>query len=1042
MQDVARVVAVLVTHGGVTDLPDALAALAAQTHPRLEALAVDNASTDGTRTRLAELLGPDRVVAADVDLGFSGGVALALDALAARDARDGVDPDEAARDLVLLLHDDLVLAPDAVERLAAALEADPRLAIVGPKLRWRDEPDRLQAVGATIDPTGRVDDGLDPDERDQGQHDERSRVLFVGTPGMLVRRRVLAELGGFDPRTHAFREDLDLCWRAALAGHDVEVVPSAVGLHGALGAEHLRGGSIAELGPRFLAERNTIAALIVNYGPARLAVVLPLAAAVGVAKTLGFLLTRRLGDARDTLAAWGWNVLELPGTLRRRRRVQRGRRRTDAELAPLFGRVTPRVRAYVEALADRLAGDVPLPGEEMPIEGDPADAGGEVGRSGAATLRRLRRTVAAAPARAVGLPLALLLLVGLRGAILPGGLLGGDLVPLPDGDGLIARHLASWHDTGMTLSALDPSPVQAVVGLLQWLLPGPDGLVPRALLLLPPFLAWALALRVVAGRVRGTVARVGLASLYVASPPALAVLREGDLQGAAVLVLAPLLVLLLRPALDPTTAVVAVWRRLAAGVLVAAVLVAAAPPLVVLLPVLAAAGIAHALVVVPAGRWRRTLALRCALLGAAPLVLLGPWLRTLPGALADAVGTAPRVRGGHPMAWLALVPGGGDAVAGGPVALVLGVALLVAALLGALLGVTAAPRSTSVLTAIVLVAPVVAWALDRAAWDVRPSLLLVPATGAALLLAGSATVHLPEVLSGHAFGWRQVSAAALTAVVAVAGSAGPVRHALAGAPALTREPVVPVYVATLGPMPPARVLVVGATPSGTAWEVVPAGGPTLAALGTRHDPATTALVADAVADVLAASDPRAAARLGRLGIGAVVVPAGREHPDLDAALRAQVDLDPLPSIGGRVARVVGAVPLAAIATATGSTDRLPDPTTPPRLLAEALVAERAGLLRGTSGPGGDLLVAVPVAAGAVVRIDGAVRPVLADDELLRVPDVPDGADVEVRLPDLPVRRAWLLVQGFALLAVVSLGARPPRAVVRAAVRRGDAAVAP
>ena len=1039
MQDVPRVVAVLVTHGGAPELPAAVAALAAQTHPRLEPVAVDNASTDGTRVRLAELLGPDRVVVADTDLGFAGGVALGLDAVAARDAREGVGPDEVDRDLVLLLHDDLVLAPDAVEHLVAALEADPRVAVVGPKLRWADPPDRLQAVGATIDLTGRVDDGLDPDERDQGQHDDRSRVLFVGTPGMLVRRRVLSELGGLDARTHAFREDLDLCWRAALRGHDVEVVPAAVGAHGALGAEHLRSGSIAELGPRFLAERNTLAALLVNYGAPRLAAVLPVAVVVGVAKTLGFLLARRLGDARDTLAAWAWNVAHLPGTLRRRRHVQRGRRRTDAELAPLFGRITPRLRAYLEALADRLAGDVPLPGEEAtgrptrPASGD-AEAATEPRRG------RVRRLVVGAPARAVGLPTALLLLLGLRGAVLPGGVLrGGDLVPLPAGDGLIARHLAAWHDTGMTLTALDPSPVQLVVGLLQTLLPGPDGLVLRVLLLLPLLLAWVLALRASAGVTRRPAVRVALASLYVASPPALAAVRTGDLQGLAVLALAPLLVVLLRTVLDPEAGVVAVWRRLATAAVATAVLVAAVPALAPLVPLLVVAGVGHALVAVPRGRWRRTLAVRSLLLGLLPAVLLGPWLVALPDVLLGLTTAAPAVRGGHPLAWLALVPGGGDPVATGPLALTAGTALLLAAGLGAVLRVAVAPRSTVAMTLVVVGAPTLAWTLDRLGWDVRPTPLLLPAAGAALLLAGAATTLLPEVLRGHPFGWRQLASGGLAAVLAVSAAGGLLGHALLGAPALARDPAVPAYVATLGPVAPARVLVLGAAPDGVLWEVVPAAGPDLAALGTRHDPTTAGLVAAAVDDVLAGTDPRAAGRLGRLGIGAVVVPAGRDSAALDAALRAQVDLDPLPSLEGRVARVVGAVPLAGVATAVASTDRVPDPTTPPRRLATVLERAGADTLRGPTGPGGDLLVAVPARAGAEVRVAGVPRPVLDDDGLVRVAGLPADAEVEVRLPARPDRRTWLLAQGFALLAVVSLGTRPPRIAVRASERRRVAA---
>ena len=44
---------------------------------------------------------------------------------------------------------------------------------------------------------------------------------------MLVRRDVFDALGGFEPAFAPHAEDVDLCWRAHLAGHRVVVVPQA-----------------------------------------------------------------------------------------------------------------------------------------------------------------------------------------------------------------------------------------------------------------------------------------------------------------------------------------------------------------------------------------------------------------------------------------------------------------------------------------------------------------------------------------------------------------------------------------------------------------------------------------------------------------------------------------------------------------------------------------------------------------------------------------------------------------------------------------------
>ncbi len=1028
LQSGPRVVALLVTRDGSELLRRCLSALAAQTYPHLELLAVDNASTDGAQALLVDLLGPDRVLLSDQDLGIAAAIDLALDALMARDLASATPARD--DDLLLLVHDDLELEPDAVAELVAALVADERLAIVGPKLRWLDEPDRLQSVGATIDLTGRVDDGLDPGELDQGQHDERDRVLFVSTAGMLVRRQVFDELGRFDRRTHAFRDDLDLCWRAAIMGHDVEVVTSAIGRHARRSAEHLHPGRVAELGPRFLAERNTLAALLKNYGPERLVVVLPLAAIVGAAKVIGFLVTRRVADARHTIAAWGWNIVHLRGTLRARRRVQRARRRSDRELAVLFGRITPRLRAYLEAMADRLTGDAPLPGEDVePTQGIMAELAEPFEQRG--VLTRIRAASTAAPGRTIGLPAILLLLLGLRSALLPGPLRGGDLAPFPDGPGLIARYAAAWQDSGATLSGLDPSPAMLIPGLVQLLAPG-DGLALRGLLVLPLLLAWVLAVRALAPLVRSGVPRVVLATLYVSAPPVLVALSSGDLTTLVVLPVLPALALALRVVLDEQSDVEQVWRRLALGVLLLAVLVAFEPAVALLLPLALLAGVAHALVVVPAGRWRWTLVVRLTLLALLPLGLLGSWLLSLPDILTALPGGSVAPVGGQAWTWVTLDPTG--RILG-----ISGAGILLAGLLAAAMTSRTSPRATSMALLAGLGLPLLAFALDQLAWDVRSGVLLVGAAFALIMLAGSGWTRAPEVLVGHAFGWRQVGLALSVGAVLAIGAAGLLDHVVRGTPGLVREPAVPVYLAGLGPVAPQRVLIVGHTAAGIAWDVVRVEGPDLGALGVRHDPLAFALIEDAVDDLLAGRDPRAAGRLGRLGIGVVLVPEGFEHPDLDDVLRSQIDLDPLPSLTGRVARVGGAIPGAAIVTGSASGDRVPDPTTPPRTVISALVDVSPGRFEGSSGTGGDLIAAVPFGGTWTVLVDGRRFPQLTDDGLVRARDIPADATVELIGRERPTRRIGLWSQALLLALLVSLGARPPRLAVRNARARAATA---
>jgi len=1046
-----RIVAVLVTHDGASSLRRTVAAVAAQTQPGIELVAVDNASEDGTGELLIELLGPDRVLLSDSDLGFPVAVDLALDALDAQDVRSGRG-DAGEDDLVLLLHDDLELERDAVERLVEALTEDARVAVVGPKLRWADDPSRLQSVGATIDLTGRVDDGIDPGELDQGQRDGDRRVLFVPTAGMLVRRRVFEELGRFDPRAHAFREDLDLCWRAAIAGHDVEVVPAAVARHGALAAEHQRSGRVAQLGPRYLAERNTLAALLSNYGPGRLAVVLPLALVVGLAKVAGFLLTRRIADARATVAAWGWNIVNLRGTLHRRRDVQRMRRRSDTELAPLFGRITPRLQAYLEAVLDRLVGDA-APGDVGLAETQPsATLQGELApapeaivapddalavlvatedvRSRRARLRALVERVRVRPLQTLVPPTVLLLVIGLRDLALPGAVRGGDLVPFPQGPGLLTRHLASWHDSGATLSPLDPSPAQLVLGVLQWLLG--DGSL-RLLVLVAPLVAWAVAMRALAPYVTGVLPRLLLALVYAVSPPVLSALATGDVVTLVLAIVLPTLVIAMSTVLDPAAAVERVWRRIAVSAFLLATAIAFAPPLVVALPMVLVAGMGHALVAVTDPRWRRTLIIRSVMLVLLPLPLLGPWLLAIPDVLRLEFTERAAGIGGHPAQWLALDPAG---LVLGP----LGLALVIAGLVGAAVVSVAAVgpttfRASVAMTALAVTLPLAGWWFDAAGTAVRPGPLLLTAAAALVGLAALGLRHAPEVLSGYAFGWRQIGVASVSGATVLLTVAGLLQFAAVGTPGLARSEAVPAYLATLSPHPPDRILVIGASDGAIVWEVVPATGPDLAAFGVRHDRTVFPAIGEAVDDLLAGRDPRAAGRLGRLGVGVVLVPGAHGDAALEARLRIQSALDPLPTLSGSVARVSGGISGAAIVSSITAAERVPDPTVAPRSIVGVIDRVAADRFVGPSGDGGDLLIAVPFGAGWRVLIDGSPFPMLSDDGLVRVLGVPAGVEVDVVAGTSPRRSVLLRGQALWALLVVSLGARPPAFALRNARRR-------
>jgi GT2 family glycosyltransferase len=236
------VTAVLVSHDGARWLPEALSGLLAQERPVQNVIAADTGSADESARLLTEALGEQRVLHMARRTGFGAAVEEAVRTAGAPTPDDlpylkrpsGWDPvtrswRDDAYDMpelphgepvqwLWLLHDDCSPEPDALARLLRTVDAEPAATIVGPKLRsWYDRRQLLEA-GVSIANSGRRWTGVERREQDQGQHDQVRTVLSVSTAGMLIRRDVFEQLGGFDRRLPLMRDDVDLCWRATAYG--------------------------------------------------------------------------------------------------------------------------------------------------------------------------------------------------------------------------------------------------------------------------------------------------------------------------------------------------------------------------------------------------------------------------------------------------------------------------------------------------------------------------------------------------------------------------------------------------------------------------------------------------------------------------------------------------------------------------------------------------------------------------------------------------------------------------------------------------------
>ena len=237
----------------------------------------DNCSSDNSISWLQENHPQIRTIVLDKNYGFTGGYNRALAQVEAEH--------------LILLNSDILVPDNWLQPLISFMDTHPQVGICQPKMLSEARHQQLSveetgkedltglfrtnlsggkyetfeyagACGGYLDVLGfpfcrgRV---LSSVEEDRGQYDDAVQCFWASGACMVVRSSVWRELGGLDEGFFAHMEEIDFCWRAQLAGHQVWCVPQS---H----VFHVGGGTLPNNSPRklFLNYRNNLLMLYKN----------------------------------------------------------------------------------------------------------------------------------------------------------------------------------------------------------------------------------------------------------------------------------------------------------------------------------------------------------------------------------------------------------------------------------------------------------------------------------------------------------------------------------------------------------------------------------------------------------------------------------------------------------------------------------------------------------------------------------------------------------------------------------------------------------
>lgn len=215
-----RVAALVLNYNGRDITLESLESLAAMTYPNLEIVHIDNGSTDGSYEAVAEAFPDVHQVRVEENQGVVFGMNKGMQAALARGA-----------DYLLLLNNDIEAEPAMLTELMRVIESDPQIGVVGPKIYYHADRKRLWSAGGYLRFRESACKERGFREIDEGQYDRTEEVPYINGCAMLVPRRVVEEIGLWDPLFHLAADDADWCMRMKRRGYKCFYAHEAVLYH-------------------------------------------------------------------------------------------------------------------------------------------------------------------------------------------------------------------------------------------------------------------------------------------------------------------------------------------------------------------------------------------------------------------------------------------------------------------------------------------------------------------------------------------------------------------------------------------------------------------------------------------------------------------------------------------------------------------------------------------------------------------------------------------------------------------------------------------
>ena len=219
MRNIPKISAIIPTYNSWGTLKECIRSLMQQSLKPTEIIIVDNASIDETGEEVKKLIKLTKLIKYfknNKNLGVTGG------------RNRGIKEADKNSDYIFFFDHDMVAESKMLEELVRVAENKENIGIVTPKIYYWDNKNIIWSAGTDVNLwTGQT---IFYGGEDKGQYNE-VREVGVAPAAILVKRKVVDKIGGFDTTYFATYEDTDFCFRAKKNGFFTFYTPKAIAYH-------------------------------------------------------------------------------------------------------------------------------------------------------------------------------------------------------------------------------------------------------------------------------------------------------------------------------------------------------------------------------------------------------------------------------------------------------------------------------------------------------------------------------------------------------------------------------------------------------------------------------------------------------------------------------------------------------------------------------------------------------------------------------------------------------------------------------------------